>query len=391
MNTFKHVARLACFFSLIYLALAGSKCDNGVLFKEIAPNNLAAPLSVTVDPAKQRAYVINSNNTLEFTTTQFTILNLADPAAPVILDNPANPAPMPNFSSQSTYDAASGFVYTPNRASDSVTDTSDNLLRINVDEASSTFGQIDTFTGGENPFGISCCDALGRLYMINAGGKGPGTIDVYDPADLSSFVQLSLEVRLSSGEDFKGINSTEGVFLGRQLFVTNRNGRIYIINTDEIGDAAKNPIDYILLKGNDLRGIATDGTSLFVVDGKTNATALLVLNPAVVPPVSPDAGTIAELQISQVQTTSIAVGKDPNEVLVSNGRAYVTNRQDNTISVIDIASSSLVTTIPVGDEPFGMAAFTSGGTDYLYVTNLFSDSISIIDTATATVVGTFKP
>ncbi len=386
------IRHILMFFLLV--PLVGNQCDSGTLFDEITATDLAAPIAVAVDPAKLRAYVVNSNNALEFTTTHLTILNLADPAAPVALDNPSNPIPMTNFSSQAYYDAVNGFLYTPNRVSDDATDAVDNLLRIHVDEASATFGQVDTFTNGENPFGIVCCDAQGRFYVINSGGEGPGTIDVYNPIDLSTFVQISLSVRLSSGENFNGRNSTEGVILGTQLFVTNRNGRLFVINTDEVGDTSKNPLDYVILtdnEGRDLRGIATDGTSLFVVDGKSKETFLRFLNPASVPPVSPDAAAIGEVDMSTLQTTTVSLGKGPNEVLVYEGKAYVTNREDDTLSVVDIANAAVDATVSLGQEPFGMAAFEVGGIDYLYVTNLVDDSISIVDPATNTVINTFAP
>ncbi len=39
-------------------------------------------------------------------------------------------------------------------------------------------------------------------------------------------------------------------------------------------------------------------------------------------------------------------------------RAYVTNQASNTVSVIDIATNTIITTIPVGVAPTGIATGT---------------------------------
>lgn len=65
---------------------------------------------------------------------------------------------------------------------------------------------------------------------------------------------------------------------------------------------------------------------------------------------------------------------------------YVTNVDDNTVSVIDTASNTVVATIPVGGFPDGVAT-TPDGT-HAYVTNGFDSTVSVIDTASNTVVAT---
>ncbi len=384
---------------LLSLPLLGTQCDNGVLFKEIASNNLAAPIAVAVDTAKRRAYVVNSNNNFEFTTTLFSILDLADPANPVLLDNPENPIPFPNFSGQIYLDAAAGLAYTPNRESDNADDVTDVLLAITIDESSGDFGRVDEFTAGENPFGLACCDALGRIYVVNSGGDGDGTLDVYDPADLSTFTRISLAVISNGFGTFNGEASTEVVLLGDRAFVSSRFGNIYVINTNEVGDTSKNPIDAVVFndKDGDYRGIATDGTLLYVVDADENKDdglpAVRVIDPSLIPAVDPDVPTISELDIGDVQTALISLPENglPNEIAIFGGTAYVSNQDDDTVSVIDLSTNTLSTNIPVGEEPFGITPFTIEGTGFIYVTNLRSNSISVIDPATNTVINTFSP
>jgi len=65
---------------------------------------------------------------------------------------------------------------------------------------------------------------------------------------------------------------------------------------------------------------------------------------------------------------------------------YVSNSQDNYISVIDRGSHQVIDTITVGDSPKGMVLSENG--DYLYVANYFSNTISIIETFTNRLVDT---
>ena len=66
--------------------------------------------------------------------------------------------------------------------------------------------------------------------------------------------------------------------------------------------------------------------------------------------------------------------------------AYVSNADDNTVSVVDPADGSTVATIVVGIRPYGVAA-TSDGTR-VYVANSLSNSVSVIDTATNAIAAT---
>lgn len=93
--------------------------------------------------------------------------------------------------------------------------------------------------------------------------------------------------------------------------------------------------------------------------------------------------------------TSIAVGSnvawgDPggNGVAVNiiTNRIYVTNSLDNTVSVINGQTNSVVATINVGSGPFGVTV--SKNYNKVYVANRTDGTISIIDGATNTVTNT---
>ncbi len=66
--------------------------------------------------------------------------------------------------------------------------------------------------------------------------------------------------------------------------------------------------------------------------------------------------------------------------------AYISNSEFGTVSVIDLTSNTVVATVRVGDEPFGVAVRPGGSR--VYVTNGLDDSVSVIDATTNTVIAT---
>lgn len=72
--------------------------------------------------------------------------------------------------------------------------------------------------------------------------------------------------------------------------------------------------------------------------------------------------------------------------LLIGGYAYITNSGSNNVSVIDIATNTVIATIPVGNSPWGVSTNTDGSR--IYVSNQGESSISVIDVATNTVIAT---
>ena len=97
--------------------------------------------------------------------------------------------------------------------------------------------------------------------------------------------------------------------------------------------------------------------------------------------------TVIDTSTKSVVTT-IPVGSDPEGVAVNTAGSYVyvANYEDNTVSVINTGTNSVVATIPVGGNPYGVAVNTAG--TFVYVANLGGSSVSIIDTSTNSVVAT---
>ena len=66
--------------------------------------------------------------------------------------------------------------------------------------------------------------------------------------------------------------------------------------------------------------------------------------------------------------------------------AYITNADDDTVSVITTATNTVEDTVPVGDGPRGVAVTPDGAR--VYVANALSGTVSVIATATNTVEDT---
>ena len=60
--------------------------------------------------------------------------------------------------------------------------------------------------------------------------------------------------------------------------------------------------------------------------------------------------------------------------------AYITNSDDNSVSVIDTATNTVTATVSVGNNPWGIAVNPNG--KKVYVANRGSNNVSVIDTAT---------
>jgi len=80
----------------------------------------------------------------------------------------------------------------------------------------------------------------------------------------------------------------------------------------------------------------------------------------------------------------------PLEVLLSpdGARLYVLCQQTEEVRVLDARTYASVKVISVGHVPRGMALSSSG--DRLLVTNSWDDTLSVIDTSTLTVIATWN-
>jgi YVTN family beta-propeller protein len=84
--------------------------------------------------------------------------------------------------------------------------------------------------------------------------------------------------------------------------------------------------------------------------------------------------------------TTVAVGGMPTGTVIAQGRAYVSNQTLNQLDVIDVASSTLVTSIPVGAAPQPPASSPDGSR--VFVSNNAANTVSIVSTVSNSVIAT---
>lgn len=96
-------------------------------------------------------------------------------------------------------------------------------------------------------------------------------------------------------------------------------------------------------------------------------------------------GTLLLFDVStfgKAEPVEVEVGEHPAHVVVTpdGKRALVTNSEDNNVSLIDLASSSVLGTAPTGEGPHGLRV-SPGGTE-AYVANAGDGTVSVIDLKT---------
>lgn len=92
------------------------------------------------------------------------------------------------------------------------------------------------------------------------------------------------------------------------------------------------------------------------------------------------------LVVSMLGVTNCGRGKNPASEEART--VYVVNEGDNTVSVINGVTKSVIATIPVGRWPHHIAIDPAG--KYGYVTNGESNSVTVLDTATNRVISSIE-
>jgi YVTN family beta-propeller protein len=110
--------------------------------------------------------------------------------------------------------------------------------------------------------------------------------------------------------------------------------------------------------------------------------------------VNPDSDSVSVFDVAgdaNLKVAEIAVGDQPESVAFDGrGRAFVTNFFDGSLSVLDVASRAVLTTIPTGGAgPYGVASSPNGSR--IYVTLAGSGEILVLDAATGVEVERIAP
>ncbi|ACL06933.1 40-residue YVTN family beta-propeller repeat protein [Desulfatibacillum aliphaticivorans] len=187
-------------------------------------------------------------------------------------------------------------------------------------------------------------------YIPNTGSDSIAVVD-FDTDEITA------EIDVENGP--KGVVVTPD---GQYVFVANSiSGTVSVIQTSHIATTQDEVIDTISI-GGELGGIAIDKDAEYVYVVSTSNEQVVKLNIS-------DPENISK-------TGTYSVGSSPQGVAVLNDgdRIFVTNADDDTVSVVD---SDGVSEISVGDSPGGIVAARHN--DYVYVANEGDGTISVID------------
>lgn len=369
-----------CNLVFVIWCLFLSACTSADIFPSVG-NYLANPSHIVIDSANDRGYLVNSNNKVLYDTGSLQVLDLTNPAAPELLDT----IELDSFSGHGYLDAASGYLYLTNRLSSDNTDTNDNILRVNVDEASDDYLKVERFSDGLNPFGLAFDVSTTNVYLADSQSK-LSYFTLGDPAEMKRLNLQDLEI--SDGSTLANSDFRDIAIIGRQAFISRTWGGVLVYDLDE------DNVDYYISDITTPRAIITDGTNVYVttveIESGSSKPYLLVLDPVVVPPVADNSeAALMDKDDDEILISKVEVGVNPQEITISTDYIFVSNMDDNTVSAIAKADYA-VTEIEVGEEPFGMGLYSPGGVDaYLYVTNIQSNTVSIIDLSDLSVVNNY--
>jgi len=385
--------RLKSIISILVLGILISGCaQDQDVFQDIG-TNIASPSFISVDTANNRMYLVNSNCEVLYDWTQgsFQVLDISDPLAPLLL----NTLQTESFSGEILIDGTRALMTNRFTASDS--DTISKLYNINVDEGSADYLSDPTTELGENAYTMTCCypdapddrvvwitNSEGILQYLNIDG------------DLSSVRSVSIEMNMEDGGTVDNIDGSHFVILGTQGFTERLYGGLLVVNLEKIIAADPTPVDYFINDFPRPRGIASDGSNIFLVtEGELNNEwrgYVAVIDPNEVPP---RVGNTTTAKIDEddpdLVIARIEVGDEPQEILLTEDYIFVTSKEDDVVSVIRKSDYTRLSDIPVGEEPFSLTLYSDAGGNekYIYIGNLISNTISIIDIASLSVVATY--
>jgi YVTN family beta-propeller protein len=153
------------------------------------------------------------------------------------------------------------------------------------------------------------------------------------------------------------------------VVASSRAGRVYVSNPDSktisVIDMRRQAVVDTLAAGEGPVGldVSDDGARLFVADWYSNRLLVYELTPTA-------GGAPA----------AIDVGRAPAGVAVQAGgqAAFVAERDDDSVAVIDVAARRVQARVRVGSHPF--ALLHDARRERLYVLNVQSDDVSVVDT-----------
>ncbi len=225
---------------------------------------------------------------------------------------------------------------------------------------------LSTLDVGKHPIDLALSGDGSRVYVLSDVSK---TVSVIDTASKKVVQTISADI----GDGFAtGISVTaDNAFIYISYSeVYSPDGRMTgVLSRIRLSDLQRTDFDM----GGDIvpgkAAITSTGTKSFICCGPNNAVAMVEL-------------TIYE------EMNYIEVPGNPIDIVILPGDqyAFVTNQSSNLVSVLDLVYRKLQTIIMVGNHPQGLAF--SSDYKHLYVANTGDKTISKIDVASRSVIET---
>lgn len=384
---------------LAVVALGTLSCAKSTTIFPQLTTQIASPSALAVDIAANRLYVVNSNSEVLYDPNQgsFQVYDITNPLAPTLITTTATPS----YSGEIYLDAATKTAYVPNRYSTSEQARYDAIFYLNTDTTSANYMTYTSTPAMEDVYAIECCYPADTVWVT----AGAGALQYFNTATPTQLSSVSLATTLDTGNTITADAAAVDyiAILGNMAYVSRSNDisqyGVFVVNLDQaMGAASGNPVNYYLADLPNPRGIATDGTNVYIVtegnrDGDWHRS-VTIIDPTQLPArTGNDTTAFVLTEDSAVVKAYVEVGQMPQQIYITTNYAFVTNQgDDNTVSAINLTAGGypMTTITGVGTAPYSMELYKlPGGPDqYLYVGNLESNNFSIIDIPSLTVVAT---
>jgi len=377
------------FLVLSTLAILSCADDTGIFPNAVTSLSeseaiLPNPISLVVDETNSQIVVANSNVDIFFSTGSLAVLTVdaSDPNAPSLTLSQVIEAP--NFAGQMYFDDANDSLYVPFRE---MTETEDDLDQIRSYSLTAA-GLTLTGTGSVEPDPFGIAGSAGSLYVVSN-----EILNVLDTS-LSAIATVDLTAAADAEIEDSNAEHVEYVVVDaarNRAYVSNAGGTFFVV------DLATNAISAAISGPDSTRNLILDGDTLYALDPTAELVWIFDVSEFAIPSSTP--GSVDD---STFLLGVVSVGANPSGMALdaTDGRLYVANSSDNTISVIDTVIQDEIARVSVdpddltafarsGNFPYALAVGTFGGTKYLFVTGFNDNSVVMIRTQTLSVVEVF--
>lgn len=247
-------------------------------------------------------------------------------------------------------------------------------------------------TAGRSPVALALDPSLARLYVVNSGS---GTVSVVDTATNA----ITTELKTDTHPYTLALDTTlHRVFVANTFSkeVTVIGGTSNNINRLPLGSKDAIVVD---VRHHRVYLSSYEDPNILVLDESTSTTTKL---PAAIHTwalaVDADSGTLYAAIIGSNellifpggtgQPLHVPTGTMPDAVATDAGaqRVYISNRESDTVTVVDAQAGHVLATVPVGQHPAGLAVDSAH--HCIYVANTAAGTVSVIDGATNRVTST---